>query len=385
MHKFFFIIFLAVFVHFDVVANHGDAFLYNLRAKPIPGDGIQRFLLRYHLPANDCTVDEFCRLNKVTRSESLLLDRRYYLPIHIYKYNGVSIRTTLNDPDLTQAQRIQSYNEKLLKENIRQTDYRKSHLLWVPHHEIACANPEVDLSYNALLGPKHGKIVKKGDQLKGQVFYLVAGHGGPDPGALGKSQGKTLCEDEYAYDVALRLYKLILEHGGHAEMVIQDPTDGIRDDQVLDCDQNERCNGEQLPLNQLKRLRQRVEFINNRFVTFRKEGYREQSCISIHVDSRASQQRQDVFFCHYGLSKGGKRMAQDLHRTFAEKYRKHQRGRKYRGTVEGRNLFVLKNTMPKAVLIELANIRNASDHQRILRSSNRQVLAQWIFDGIARA
>ena len=361
-------------------SENTSLFLYHLRSKPAPGDGIHRLLARYYLPTSSCNVEEFCRLNQISSSHQLQLDRNYLLPIQIYRYNGSSIRSTLGNSDYAKAKRIQVYNEHLLANKVRKTDYRKSLLLWVPHHELACGIGE---RRDPLLGSEHEVLTSKSNKLKGRVFFLVAGHGGPDPGALGKSQGTTLCEDEYAYDVTLRLYKLILEHGGQAEMIIKDPDDGIRDGRLLNCDQDERCNGQVLPINQLKRLRQRVDYINTRFKQLQQQGIRDQTCLSIHVDSRSSHQRQDVFFCHYGLSKGGRQVAHDLHRTFAAKYRQHRKSGKYQGSIESRSLFVLKNTMPKAVLIELANIRNTHDHRRILLSSNRQALAQWIFEGLS--
>ena len=49
--------------------------------------------------------------------------------------------------------------------------------------------------------------------LAGLVFYLVSGHGGPDPGAIGIYQGRQLHEDEYAYDIILRLARELLTRG----------------------------------------------------------------------------------------------------------------------------------------------------------------------------
>ena len=36
------------------------------------------------------------------------------------------------------------------------------------------------------------------NELSGACFYLVGGHGGPDPGAIGTYGGHKLHEDEYA-------------------------------------------------------------------------------------------------------------------------------------------------------------------------------------------
>ena len=210
----------------------------------------------------------------------------------------------------------------------------------------------------------------------------MAGHGGPDPGAMSKHSGRSLCEDEYAYDVALRLYKLLLEHGAKAYMIIEDHNDGIRDDAILPCDKDETCAGASLPLNQLRRLNQRVIQVNQLYQKHKKQGVKEQICLSIHVDSRNVHKKQDVFFCHYKESESSKALAKKLQSTFRNKYKKYRANGAYQGNIEARNLYVLKNTLPKAVLIELANIQNSYNHKRILSATNRQALAKWLLEGL---
>ena len=43
-----------------------------------------------------------------------------------------------------------------------------------------------------------------------------------------------------------------------------------------------------------------------------------------------------------------------------------------------RNLFVLRNTTPVAVFLEVGNIQNAQDQKRLVIADNRQALANWI-------
>lgn len=45
--------------------------------------------------------------------------------------------------------------------------------------------------------------------LYGWVVVVDAGHGGMDPGASGVFQGKRVVEDEYVFDVALRVRRRI--------------------------------------------------------------------------------------------------------------------------------------------------------------------------------
>lgn len=84
-----------------------------------------------------------------------------------------------------------------------------------------------------LFGKKHAEYTLRSNQLKGACFYLSSGHGGPDPGAIGKAGGHKLHEDEYAYDITLRLARALMEEGATVYMIIQDEKDGIRDGRYL--------------------------------------------------------------------------------------------------------------------------------------------------------
>lgn len=360
---------------------------YEAEAKS--GDGVIKLMSRYHLDRQACNLDEFYRLNEMSSGDYLLAGRNYKLPILIYSYNGKSIRSTLNIKDYDHAVRIQKYNELLHRSGIRDHDYRSDNILWVPYHELHCLGSTVPKassrsSYHLpILGQKYADIEIKSKKLDGQVYYIIAGHGGPDPGAVGKRNAAMLCEDEYAYDVSLRLYRSLLEQGAKAYLIIEDQNDGIRDNQILPCDQDERCRGAEIPLNQLKRLKQRVLEVNKLYVSNQKKGFKKQTCLSIHVDSRATNHRQDVFFCHYPSSSSSKKLAETLKKTFAAKYKKHRKGGHYAGMVDARdNLYVLRKTAPRCVLVELANIQNKSDHRRIIQSSNRQALANWMVEAL---
>lgn len=60
--------------------------------------------------------------------------------------------------------------------------------------------------------------------LYGWVVVLDSGHGGMDPGASGVFQGKRVVEDEYVFDVALRVRRMIRAKGG---LVIMTTTDRV--------------------------------------------------------------------------------------------------------------------------------------------------------------
>jgi transposase len=86
----------------------------------------------------------------------------------------------------------------------------------------------------------------------------------------------------------------------------------------------------------------------------------------------------DVYFYHAPGSSKGKRLAREIQRTFRSKYDRHQPNRGFDGTVSERNLFVLRNTTPVAVFLEVGNIQNAQDQKRLVIADNRQALANWI-------
>ncbi len=233
----------------------------------------------------------------------------------------------------------------------------------------------------AIFGEEHASVISKSEQLKNAVYYLVSGHGGPDPGAMANYAGTQIAEDEYAYDITLRLGKELLAHGATVYIIIRDPNDGIRDDRVLKIDHDEVAYGDKvIPLNQTARLRQRVDIVNQ---LYKKNKGKFQRLIVTHVDSRSKGQNIDVFFYHHEKSKNGKKLAESIHRTFQKKYKKYQPNRTYTGTFQDRtSLYLVKKTHPAMTFIEIGNIRNKKDQRRILEPDNRQALAKWISEGV---
>ncbi len=213
------------------------------------------------------------------------------------------------------------------------------------------------------------------------MFYLASGHGGPDPGAIGRFGRSLLPEDEYAYDVTIRLAQLLKQQGATVYMMVQDPNDGIRNDAVLKLDNDEVAYPHQrIPLNQTARLNQTTSAVNRLYARYKKT---YQRLITIHVDSRSKGQNIDVFFYHHDRSVVGKRLAQHIHRRFKTNYKRYQPGRPYSGNVTTRStLYVVRNSHPPTVFIELGNIQNRQDQRRFLLAANRQALAGWMAQGI---
>jgi len=426
LSKYAILFILTLFVAFNV--NGQDYY----EVKVNKGDGIFSLLRKYNLNENYCNHNEFLKINSLKDNSQLKIGTKYKLPILIFKYNGKSIRSTVGINDLQKALRIKKFNEDILRKHLRKSNFIESRILWVPYSELNCGKgvkakqkvakqidkpikleSKVELSlkgakrkeikiskkknnkikktglkrYEPLFGKKYASIPIEDNSLSNRVFYILSGHGGPDPGAQCTKCNPTLCEDEYAYDVSLRLARDLIQHGAIVHIIVQDKNDGIRDEKYLKCDRDEVSNkGLRIPLNQRKRLRQRSEDVNRLYTYYKKKkNIKSQLLIVTHVDSRHKDQRIDVFFSYAKGSKTGKRMATNIMKTFEEKYSKFQKGRGYNGSVGQRNWYVLKNTWPPAVFIELANIKNPKDHKRILIPSNRQAVANWIFEGVKKS
>ena len=235
--------------------------------------------------------------------------------------------------------------------------------------------------YEPLFGKKLAAYKVQSDKLKGACFYLVSGHGGPDPGAIGRIGKAEVHEDEYAYDIMLRLARNLMMEGAQVHIIIQDAKDGIRDEQFLSNSKRETCMGKAIPLNQVQRLKQRCDKINTLYAQTKASYHR---AFFIHLDSRSKKQQTDVFF-YYSAKKGdSKFLAQTLKNEFELHYDKHQPNRGFNGTVSMRNLYVLANTAPVSAFVELGNIQNVFDQRRFILSSNRQALANWLCRGFIK-
>lgn len=357
----------------------------NVKAKQ--GDGIYVLLGRYGLDQHACNLEQFCKLNKLKHNSYLIANRTYALPIRKYTYNGSSIRSTIGIQDWQIAKQIERYNEMMRLFRLKEEDFRAGKKeLWYPHHLDACpSNFEkfvpTQRRYD-IFGDKYAYVPLQDKSLAGAVYYLVSGHGGPDPGATTIYNNQNLCEDEYAYDITLRLARNLLEHGAIVYIITRD-TDGIRDETILPCDEDETCwGGVKIPARQKERLTQRSDIINDLYRKNKALGIDYQRTIEIHVDSRSKQERIDLFFYYYPQSALGKALSEKLHKLIQSKYAMYRKGGSYSGDISERDLHTLREVIPTPIFIELANIQNKFDQQRILLPENRQALADWLTEGL---
>lgn len=234
-----------------------------------------------------------------------------------------------------------------------------------------------------IFGNEHATTPIIDNELYDHVYYIVSGHGGPDPGANITVNGKMVAEDEYAYDVSLRLAKNLLMHGAKVYMIVRDENDGIRDQEYLETDTDEVVwGGGKIPLSQSARLRQRTKIINDLFVENAAKGYETQRVIETHVDSRVTNHKVDIFFYYNDRNPESRQLAEGMYDTIKQKYNAKQKGRGYTGEVKARDLWMIKESKPPIVFIELGNITNEFDRKRLLLADNRQAIANWFAQGL---
>ncbi len=334
------------------------------KATPKAGEGISSFLLRHNRSPKKY-YDDFIELNKqkLGKNNVLKVGMTYVIP-PVKKSTTASAKTTSAKNTGARNTASESAGTKQPSSKAKST--------------------KIGTTINEpLFGKQLANVKVTSNRLAGACFYVVSGHGGPDPGAIGKVGRYELHEDEYAYDIALRLARNLMQEGAEVHIIIQDAKDGIRDDSYLSNSKRETCMGDAIPLNQVQRLQQRCDKIN---ALYRKDRKNHSYCraIFIHVDSRSKGKQTDVFF-YYSNKKGdSKRLANNMKDTFESKYGKHQPNRGFSGTVSGRNLYVLSHTTPASVFVELGNIQNAFDQRRLVINSNRQALAKWLMEGFLK-
>ncbi len=336
-----------LFICIFLVSINGNSQNYLRSVVAKNGDGIYSILKRNGLDPQKNYLD-FIKLNKknIRGKAELYKGRTYFIP-----------KVVLDSANQVKANPVKEVN----------TETKKS-------------KPTPKSIVYPIFGKKYEKVSIKSNKLKGTVYYLVAGHGGPDSGAIGKYNGKLIPEDEYAYDVTLRLAKELISHEAKVYIIIKDLNDGIRDKKILKIDDDEvNYPNRVIPLNQVARLRQRVETVNNLYL---KNKGKYQRLIVIHVDSRSKGQNIDVFFYHHKKSKNGLRLAESIHETFKKKYKQFQPNRTYTGSFSYRNLYLVNFTLPPMAFIEIGNIQNEKDQKRIVVPENRQALAKWISEGV---
>ncbi|MEZ4386402.1 MAG: N-acetylmuramoyl-L-alanine amidase [Candidatus Krumholzibacteriia bacterium] len=353
----------AIWVPYDHVLARAEA-----------GQSVADLLGRYALDGRQLSA--FAQLNGLPRPDgtaALAAGRLYRLPVHIRPYAGPTIRQALS-VSAESAWRIGAYNRTLADRGLKPQPW-DDHVVWVPY----------ELHENPAFGRYYAQYEQVSDELRDCVFYLSPGHGGPDPGTSANREGERICEDEYAYDIALRLGRELARHGARVEMVLAD--EGIRDTKFLTCDRDERfSDGTRISADQATRLQQRVDLVN-RIDAGLDPSMTHRRFLAIHIDFRADRDRRvDFDLYHHASSEAGRRLAAILQATIERHYDARLGGRNFVGRIVGQtedaDFYVIRETRMPAVLLELANINNELDQLKFIVIDSRQRIAEWLCEGL---
>ncbi|MFZ5627007.1 MAG: N-acetylmuramoyl-L-alanine amidase [Bacillota bacterium] len=178
--------------------------------------------------------------------------------------------------------------------------------------------------------------------LANRIICLDAGHGGPDPGAVGPSGLK---EKDVTLDVVLKLKQLLQNDG--AQVILTRDSDRI---------------GE--PDSRVAELSRRVKLANSQGAHI---------FVSVHCNSATNREARgtEIYF-HHATARS---LAQALETPLQKP------GLPWRGIKQGNFLVIRKAQMP-AVLVELAFISNPIEERLLADNAWRQRWAQALRDGI---
>ena len=335
-----------------------------------PGDSLSKIATRFAIG-----------LSELRRANGLKSDR-------IYVGQKLKIRTQGKEiaapngpyyffqPKAT-AQRSRNYREESKNKPIE--DYRKAINL------LRGFNAGIDLQMR-----REGR---KSQQLKGWRIVLDPGHGGRDPGAIvpNKAGDETVyvVEDEFVYDIGLRLYQKLRFAGAAVEMTVVSPNHLIRDNnpaiKTFVHEQNEVYNDEAFNRKNsfsvrpgLSNIIQRVK-IANRF--FRGASAGKTLFVSLHADNSPGRKKGPmvIYRVHRGQSK-----SDSPSRAFARVMQKALEVRGVTSQIGARNLAVLSrsNTAHAEVLVEIRNVHDTGEAFALRFHDKREADADRIFRGI---
>lgn len=241
-----------------------------------------------------------------------------------------------------------------------------------------------------------GKISRMGrlsDSLKGWHIVLDPGHGGLDPGAVvanldGNGNKVYVVEDEYVYDIALRVYVMLRLHGAHVTLTLLSPNHLIRHSdppvQTFVNEKNEVYNSQRYNKGNKKahwpkggrngNLSCRMNIAKN---AFKNTPRNRRIFLSFHADIDHSAPNAPLVL-YYRSRRTGK--VDHKSKNFAKSMRPFLGAGTF---IRGQNLYVLRNNpAPIRVMLELRNLAY-TDHAWALRFEElRQRDAEKVVRGL---
>ena len=230
---------------------------------------------------------------------------------------------------------------------------------------------------------------RDGGSLKGWRIVLDPGHGGRDPGAIvssldGNNRSVYVVEDEFVYDIALRLYQKLRLAGAEVEMTVISPNHLIRENnppaRTFVHEQNEVYNDASANRRNsfsvrpgLDNIVQRVKIANRFFARRGKTLF-----ISLHADNTPNRPKGPLVIY---WSRRGK--IDSRSRAFARIMERALDLPDVPAQIGGRNLAVLRGNLAQAeILVEIRNVHHKGEAWALRSHKIRDSDADRIFRGI---
>ena len=152
------------------------------------GEGVTLLLQRYNLSPKLYEA-EFRKLNKgkFTADGGLKMGVTYLLPSKTEQSQRPVEKAPAKEKESTKKEQVQAPKGKTAsggKESSKKEQDQR------PKEKLSASNKEnqknsASKGYEPIFGKKYASYAVTSQELKNAVFYLVSGHGGPDPGAIG--------------------------------------------------------------------------------------------------------------------------------------------------------------------------------------------------------